>query len=103
MRSAVRHSSLSAEPARNCAKLWHSGGGIQAGCTSTRRLDYTRGCVHGFLVAAAMDQRALGSLRFVLARLRVQAKEDEEARNMAATLSLRAAVGGRVLSALSTR
>src|SRR6266436_8156426 len=99
MCSAVRHSSLSAKLPRNRAKLWHSSGGIQAGCTSTRRLDCTRGCVHGFLIATAMDQRTLDSVRFVLARFRGQADEDERARIMEPAVPLHAAAGACVLPA----
>src|SRR4029077_5634430 len=57
-----------------------------------------RGDARGFLIATAMDQRAVVPVRFVLADFRVQAKENEAAGNLAATLALRASVARRVLS-----
>src|ERR1700732_2750471 len=80
--SAARHSSLSAEWTRNGVKLGHNG-------YRDRRDLRPRGCSHGFLVSAAVDQRAVVSLRFVLDRFGVQAEEDEKARTVGAAVSLR--------------
>src|SRR4029077_6605400 len=56
-----------------------------------------RGDARGFLITTRMDQRAVVPVRFVLADFRVQAKENEAAGNLAATLALRASVARRVL------
>src|SRR6266852_4625895 len=51
---------------------------------------------YGFLIAAAVDQRALGAVRFVLDCFGVQAEADEEARILEPAVPLRIAAGGRI-------
>src|SRR5690348_15312352 len=70
---------------------WRRGRGLRPG-----------GCTRGFVIPTSMDQRALDSLCFVLARFGVQAEEDEKARILGPAVSLRTAAGARVLPA-STR
>src|SRR5229473_4453921 len=71
--------------------------------TGWRRGLRSIGCARGFVIAMAMDHRALASVRFVLDRFRVQAEEDEKARIMEPAVPLRTAAGGCVLPAVSTR
>src|SRR5712664_2052133 len=54
-------------------------------------------CGHGFFIAAGMDPCAVDSVRGVLAGVRVEAQEDEEARIMEPAVPLHAAAAGRVL------
>src|SRR6266436_2549110 len=96
--SAVRHSSLSAESARNCAKLWHCRAAYRPVALPHADLITLEGA-YGFLIPTALDQRAVESVQFVLARFGVQTEEDEKARIMGTAVPLRAAAGGRVLSA----